>query len=221
MSLNPAHNNQTRDLDIKHLQNVQEALYNDYAWTMLRAQRDQGVQAGQRFYGVPSDMHIDRIEEVHFRYGNEWIQLQNGIGDEEYFRWDSDLGITSYPCERWKIWEGEEIELWPIPATNQDPVSLDGTLRIKGIRDLKPLVADTDRADLDDWLIIYTAAAERLEYDNKKLAKVMFTKAERLYMRLRGQMEKRGSFKMFQGGDDLGKGLRGPPRVQYVNVNRP
>lgn len=217
LSLNPAHGAQTRDLDVKLLQNTQELLYDDYNWPHLSVERQMPAQAGQRFYGPPADVSIDAIDHIEFRYGTEWRTLLYGIGPEQYSTWDSDLDVQSWPVVRWKIWEDEQIELWPIPANDQDPTSKDGTLKVIGYRNLAPLVADSDLCDLDDWLIVYTAAAERLAMDDKKGAVTIRKKAERRYFDLKAQLQKQGSFGLFQGSSTSGRRLlRGPARVQYV-----
>lgn len=221
LSLNPANNSQTFDSDVLLLQNVQRSLYENFNWPHLRVRRDVAIQAGQRYFAPPADIHIDRIERIQFRYGIEWLDLTYGIGPAEFSMWDSDKNIASWPVERWQLFEGEQIEVWPIPASNQDPVSLDGTLRFIGIRDLKPMVAMSDLCELDSDLIVFTAAGERLTDSKSPRANLVLKKANTLYAKRTGQLVKTDNFQMFRQGPPSGKHLRGPPRVQYVNVNRP
>ena len=46
ISLNPAHNRQQRDVQVKMLQRKQEWLWNDFAWPHLRVERFIDLQAG-------------------------------------------------------------------------------------------------------------------------------------------------------------------------------
>ena len=67
LSLNPAHNPQNRDTQIATLQRVQETMWADFAWPHLRVERAIDVQAGQRYYDMPGDLDIDRIEKIEIR----------------------------------------------------------------------------------------------------------------------------------------------------------
>ncbi len=55
----------------------------------------------------------------------------------------------------------ERLEIWPVPDTADD-------LYVEGKRNLTDLLVDADTCDLDDQLIIMTAAAEMLARENKK-----------------------------------------------------
>lgn len=221
LSLNPAHNNQTRDHHVRMLQMEQEALYDEFTWPHLRVERKMAVQANERYYDPPSDMHIDRIERIEFRYGLEWLKLTYGIDASQYSMWNSDLGIASWPVARWRRWNGnegdtgEQIELWPIPAQNGDATTLDGYLKFIGIRNLAPLVDDADRADLDDQLIVLPAAIKILASSGQKDAQIEMSRLQRRYDRMKARLSKREPFGLFQGTGADRKPLRGPPRVAY------
>lgn len=214
LSLNPAHNNQWRDTHVYLLQREQEMLWEEFTWPHLRVERQIAVQAGQRFMAPPADLKLDRIERLEFRYGLEWLKMTYGIGAVQYSLWNSDLDIRSWPVARWKIVENEMIELWPIPSNNADPVTLDGNIKFWGIRNLKPLVDDNDRADLDDHLIVLPVAIKHLEAYGKADSKLLISQLQRRLQKLRGELSKTGPIKLFGGTGEDRKHLRGPPRVQ-------
>ena len=215
LSLNPAHNAQWDDHQTIALQRAQESAWDEFNWPHLRVERLVAVQAGQRYMAPPCDIRIDRVEELQFRYGIEWCNLVYGIEAPQYAAWDSETDQRSWPVARWKLHEDEQIEVWPIPSNNQDPTgSLDGTYKFIGIRNLRPLVADTDRADLDEWLIVLPAAIRWLEASGKADAPRVSKQLSSRLMRLRGQLVKRRSFSLFSS-HQRGRPLQGPPRVQY------
>src|SRR5687768_15035077 len=79
-----------RDVIINILQRQQRRLWEDSDWPFLRVRRDVVVQAGQRYYDLPTDMTLERVERVEFKHGNLWEPLYYGIGAEQYNRYDSD-----------------------------------------------------------------------------------------------------------------------------------
>jgi hypothetical protein len=194
-SLNPAHNNQVRDKQIKFLQSTQEWLWADFTWPHLRVFRNYKLQAGEYLYDISSDFDIDRIEKIEVKFGGRWCRLEPGIDAIHYRLHDTELGQRSTPVRRWRIAENEQIEVWPIPDTNGDPTLLEGYLKVTGIRRLRPLVADADRCDLDDQLI-YLYAAAKAEPDSHA-GKFALNLANKRLARLKGNLTPRRQFKMF------------------------
>lgn len=197
LSLNPAHNAQTRLSQVKLLQRVQERLWEDFRWPHLRVERQVAIQAGQRYYSPPADMLIDNIERLELFTDGNWRPLVPGIGGPEYSCWNSDLNERAWPPRKWNIHEGEEIEIWPISDKNAEADTRDGYLKFTGIRDLKPLVADTDRADLDDRMIVLFAAAETLAASGAKDAQLKLDLANDRYRRMAGRLTKKVTINMF------------------------
>jgi hypothetical protein len=218
LSTNPAQNAQVRDSQVNLLQRVQEWLWEDFDWTHLRVDRQIPVQAGQRFYDPPADIPLDRIQSIAVRYGDIWTTLCPEITDTNYIVYDSDLDQRGWPVQRWKIHENEMVELWPIPDSNGDPVSTEGMLRFRGIRNLSPLVNDDDLCDLDARLIVLYAAAEFLAGAKAPDAQVKKTTADRLYSKLRGNLMPDKTFKMFGRSEKRTRLLKGMPTVYYRTV---
>jgi hypothetical protein len=215
LSLNPAHNAQNRSSQVAMLQAEQERLWDDFDWPHLRVERQVPVQAGQRYYDTPEDMLVDRIERIEVFRDGGWYSLDAGIDGCHYSAWNSDLDERSWPPRRWKIHEDEDIEIWPIPDTNADETTMEGMLKFIGIRNLNPLVDDSDRADLDDDMLVNFVAANMLAATGAKDAKLKLDAANSRYARLRGRMSPRTRTSMF------GIGQPKPPKRLFVTTYRP
>lgn len=218
---NAAHNSSVRDNQVRLLQRVQEYLYDEAQWPHLRVERDLDLQAGQRYYDPPTDVNLDRIECLELRYGDQFVPVEYGINREHLSVWDSDKDERSWPVERWQIYEDEQLEFWPIPAADMDPVSLEGRIRITGIRNLRPLVEDDDRADLDDRLIVLYAAAETLAAQNSPDASLKLAAAQERKKILLGNLTKTKAFKLFGGSQGYQWRPKGPPLVHYRDKQVP
>lgn len=215
LSLNPAHNAQNRSAQVAQLQAEQERLWADFDWPHLRVERMVQVQAGQRYYDTPEDIAVDRIERIEIFRDGGWYKMEAGIDGCEYSAHNSDLDERSWPPRRWKIHEDEDIEIWPIPDTNGDATTLDGTLKFIGIRNLNPLVDDSDRADLDDEMLVGYVAAGILAASGAKDARLKLDAANARYARLRGNMSPREKVSMFGIGEP-----RLPRRI-FITSYRP
>jgi len=141
-----------RDVLIKALQRQQRRLWEDHDWKFLRVHRDVVLSAGQRYYNIPSDLTLERIEKVEFKYGNRWVPVEYGIGQPQLDQYDSDRDIRALPIQRWQEYENDQYEIWPISSQDGTATPPNYVLRFWGYRKLKPLVAESDRADLDDIL---------------------------------------------------------------------
>lgn len=153
------------------LKRTQEMLYDDYDWPFLRKifpLRD--LSAGERYYDFPSDLNVERIEQVHLWYSGLPKPLTRGISVAEYAIYDSNSDIQQEPAMRWDVfWTGvrEQYEIWPIPVTNSQQI------QFTGIRKLRTMVSDSDVADIDDLAIVLTCAAEILrKQENESAADV-------------------------------------------------
>jgi hypothetical protein len=197
LSFNTAHNSQDHDRQVSHIQRTQEWLWEDFDWPLLRVERRLALAAGQRYYTFPDDVHIDRIKKMEVFFDSTYRPLYAGIDAEHYSAYNSDLDERQWPPQRWKIAEDENLEIWPIPDANADPVTLEGTVKVTGIRNLKPLVAGADVADLDDRMIVLFCAAEYLAASGGKDANMKLEQANKRYAKLRGAQMPRKIFTMF------------------------
>lgn len=205
-----------REVLIKVIQRQQRRLWEDHDWTFLRVDRDVAVQAGQRYYNFPADMTLERIERVEFKWDDRWHKLEYGIGATQYDQYDSDRDVRSWPIYRWKEAENNQVEVWPIPSLNGSLQPLQGALRFTGIRALRPLVQESDRADLDDTLLVLYSAAEILAREKASDAGLKLQMAEQHYRRLKSRGAKRDVISL--SGDEERFMLRGPKTIAVQNV---
>lgn len=190
LSQNPAHNASVRDQHVALLQAKQQELWEDYDWPHLRVYPQAPTAAGQRYYDFTSQIPIDRLENIEYRWGDDWAPLVYGIGVEQYNTWDSDRDERSEPVTHWRIYQDDQVELWPIPVSSGDATTLDGYLRLTGIRALRPLVADEDRADIDDRLLVLSVAGDIKAARGADDAPLTLKKAEDRMKRLIGNVSK-------------------------------
>lgn len=168
------------------LARAQQLLYDDYDWPFLRERFVLQLNAGQRYYTMPAGLNIERIEETYLYYGTLPRPMERGIEEEDFASFNSDNGVMADPALKWDVrWTGtsEQIEIWPIPASQNNMV-------FRGIRNLRPLLADADVCDIDDQVIVLTCAGELLAKSDSSssamLVKLAGNRLERLKSRMRG-----------------------------------
>jgi hypothetical protein len=192
------------------LARIQRTLWLDYAWPHLRVDRDINLAAGQRYYDFPTDLPLDRVEQVAVKWSGRWHGLARGIDVGLYNAYDSDIDTRTDPVLRWAPYEEAQFEVWPMPATDGAQ-----TVRISGIRNLRPLVEDDDTCDLDSDMIVLSAAAELSADAKSPRAQALQSRAQQLYAKLRQRSERNDSgVFVLGGGEPPARGdRRGPPLV--------
>ena len=228
-SMNPALGRQMRETIVKLIQRHQRRLWDDYTWPQLRVRRYLRLQAGQRYMQPPPDMKIDRIESVSLSWGQVWVPLVYGINHQNYSEFNSPEKIRSSPVVSWMISEDEQIEVWPVPGDDGDlppnppeydvhgevPPNYTNWLMVTGIRDLRPLIKEDDKADMDDQLLTLYVAAELLARANAPDAGSKLQQASQRLFRLRGNMEKRRNFTLAGGAGRPQFWPRGPAPIPW------
>lgn len=179
-STNPALGQNARAGLVRTLQRVQTHLYNDFDWPHMIVDRDVSLQAGQRYYGFPSDLTYERIQTAKAKLGTQWLNLGFGVGTDELSIYDSDNDIRGTPVQRWAMHEISQFEVWPIPSEAS-------TLRFRGIKVLGSLLNDADTCDLDSDLILLFAAGELLDQQKNPRSGGVMRAANALYNKLKGQ----------------------------------
>lgn len=193
------------------LRRTQETLYDDYDWPHLRVEKKLDLQAGQRYYDMPSGLSFDRIEDIKLRYNGVYIEIERGIKFEDYSSFDSNAATPdrSEPALKWDVrhtGSSEQIEIWPIPSSN------DQDLYFTGTKTLGALVQESDTADLDDRLIVLFAAAEILSRQKSNDAQAKLELAnKRLRTLQKNSMKKRKVSQIGLRGHY--KGVRGNIRI--------
>ena len=225
LSLSAQHNINVRDPHIALIQREQERLYGEFDWPHLVVERFIPMQAGQRFYDpkvsfdemgrAKDDIHIERIAQVDVKTDNEWFRLATGIGAAEYAAHDSFLDQRAWPTRRWRLYEDEMIEVWPVPDQDADPATQNGYLRITGVRKLRPLAQNGDRLDLDDQMVVLFAAATLLAASGAKDAQLKLEAANRRFSFVKGRLVPTQGFRMF------GIGERPLPKRPFISRYKP
>ena len=121
------------------------------------------------------------------------------------------------PVQRWDVKDtgtGAQIEVWPIPASNG------GSLRFTGIRNLAPLIQNSDTMDLDDQMVVNFVAAEMMASRNDKAASSKLAKAKARRETLQGRVMKsrRNTLNLAGRPMDGSSCERRPPLVAYVRT---
>lgn len=208
-----------RDVIINILQRQQRRLWEDYDWPFLRVKKDIAAQTNSRYYDFPDVLTLERVETVEFKESaSQWRRLYYGIGQRELNTSDNDAGSTGWPLEHWDTTENDQFEVWPIPSNNGTLSPPNGVIRFTGIRNLRPLVSESDVADLDDTLLVLYTAAEILAREKGSDAALKLQMAERHYTRLKNREDKGETFSM--AGNRQGRMPRGPKiiAIQYVQT---
>ena len=180
----------TQEMMLTLLERVQRRLWSEWSWPFLQVKRDISLAVGQRYYDMPSDVALERIERAEVKDGGLWRRLIWGISDSDYSAYDSDQDTRSWPPLKWDAYEGDQLEIWPTPSQGVNATTGNGTLRLRGVKTLSVLVALDDRADLDDQLIVLFAAAELLARQKSGDAQLKLAQANAHFQRLKARLSK-------------------------------
>lgn len=220
-SANPSANqDKVRQLNAL-IRRKQAFYYDDFNWSFVYGYQDFFVSAGQRYYAVPSQFNYDGIDNVHYYYSSQWIELGKDIEPQDYTVYDSDADERSDPVLKYdfrdQISVGSgvdlQIELWPIPSINGS--STNGVVRVEGRKKMPPLVADTDRLVLDSVLIESACLADLLARQKSSDAGSKLRDAEIRYNTLRANDPKRKTITMGISSSEVGSG-RFPLDIRVV-----
>lgn len=215
LSLAPAANIQVRDPHILLIQREQERLWEDFNWPHMRIYPTIPLQSGQHIYALPDNLSMDRVETIEVYDGGRWKPLRPEITDRDFETYETSLDQRSWPAEAWRANADDDIEIWPIPDQNANPATLEGTLRVTGIRNLSTFVAVGDTADLDGRLLSLYVAAGILAAAGANDAQLKFEAANKLYTKLKGKQTKTQSFNLFSTTSRYASRLgRGPRKYQ-------
>ena len=180
----------TQEMMLTLLERVQRRLWSEWSWPFLQVKRDISLAVGQRYYDMPSDVSLERIERAEVKDGGSWHRLIWGISEDEYTAYDSDQDTRSWPPLKWDAYEGDQLEVWPLPSQGVNATTGNGTLRLRGVKTLSALIALDDMADLDDQLIVLFAAAELLARQKSGDAQLKLAQANAHFQRLKARLSK-------------------------------
>ena len=167
MSTNPAVGASANTRLKTVLNRVYESLYRSYEWPHLKYVAPRiALAAGQRFYDFPIAISHERLMSVTAWNGPTEYPISPGIGRKEYAQFDSVNDVRFETPLRYDLRATTagitQIEIWPVPATNNFE------LEITGVRKCPKLVNSVDLCLLDGTMIVLFAAADILAPVNKE-----------------------------------------------------
>jgi hypothetical protein len=152
------------------LQSKQYLLSTIRDWPFMDHRWDVVLIPGSRYVNFPTadnrgtaaSINTERPFQVTVLFQQLFIDVDYGIGPEQFNIRNSDLNEAEDPIQRWdfatnigETVNSDQFEVWPIPVTQQ-------TLRFDAQRQPHTLVNGTDKAEFDDMLMVYMVAAELL-----------------------------------------------------------
>ena len=191
------------------LRRTQETLYYDFDWPFLRVYEYEQLQPGERVYTWPQNVKLEYVRQLYDQWGERWTPIGYGINFQ--LRNEYQPGETSDPVLAWQEVGPDQYEIIPTPSTSR-------YMAIVGYRTLDPLVADTDKAVLDDNMIVLFYAAEFLQRNKMADAQAKLAQAQRLKASLQGRLvsDKRRNVTALVGGvSPNAVYLPGPTRQPY------
>ena len=188
------------------LKRIQETYYEDFDWPHLKIYREEAVNAGQNIYTFNSDIDSRRIYGTWVVDNGSWSSLKFGITPELYNSSDPENGETGTVPLCWDYAENNQFEIWPVPSDST-------RVRFRVMKQLAPLVAGSDKCELDSNLLILTAAAELLARAKSSDAQLKLSIATSHYNRLKGRHSQN---RMFINGQPDFK-----PRAQGRSIRVP
>jgi hypothetical protein len=160
------------------LRSQQNILWQRYEWPHLRCHKTFTLSAGQRYYDVPEGINFGRIAEVQVYWSGRPEPVGRGIGFSDYAVFNPDLDERADPVRKWDLVRvapaATQIEVWPVPGVNGVPVG------IRSVTNLRQFNADADVCDLDDDLIVYEVAVQKLMAEESPAARRVKEQAEYL-----------------------------------------
>jgi len=179
-------------------------LCEEYDWTHLDTSKESSfsrkqLQAGQSTYNLPTSMNPQRITGAWVKWGSVWTPLNYGISYDNFTASNPDADQRSDPITNWAFVEGDQFEVWPVPAT--DGVA-DGNNEVAfdGQRLPEQLTGDDSRMDMDDILVSLMVATEILAGNEQdKAAQLKAQAAASRLERLRANMGSQKRIRMGLG----------------------
>lgn len=166
-----------KDASVNTLLSNAQKLYSTIRdWPFLQAKWDVACAAGSRYKtfpvtdirGTAAALNRERPFNLSVLFNRIYIPLEYGIGNDEFVHRNSDLLEAMDPIQRWRIATNvaestntDQFEIWPIPISAQ-------TVRFTGERQLASLSAETDKADLDDLLLVYSVSLDLLSRNDER-----------------------------------------------------
>ena len=187
-STNPALGLARTGIYKQYLERTQKRLYEDFNWPQLIVDREQTLQKGERYYTFPADLDFSKINRAWVYWNNNWNPIKCGFDPVTYNDSNPALNTRSDPIQVWRYYETNQFEVWPMPAASSQ------VIRFRGMKTLDRLTADSDRAVLDDTLLVLYSAAELLARSKAEDAPAKLSQAQNHYLKLKSRLIKSQPF---------------------------
>lgn len=136
------------------IRNGQEQLYLQYDFVELKKTYEVATGSNQSFYDYPPNCNVERLNELSVLWSGRYIQLTEGIKLEQ-----RNIALSGIPTHYERR---DQIEIYPVPNTNAY------TLRFEYIKELTPLVQNSDRVSIPSELVFLHALTNAKKYYGKK-----------------------------------------------------
>lgn len=209
--------NTSRGIDhLEHIKQVITRIYKtlaeDYDWQHLELKRDSSVsrkllQAGSRYYNFPTAVNPMKITGMWVKWGTSWLPVDYGITYADRTAFDpDDSDVRVDPIRKWMFYNGDQFEVWPLPATN-GTADGENEVAFEGQKVVEDLTSTSSRLDMDDHLVVLMAAAELLaETKQPEIAQIKGAAAMARLARVRANMGGRTRVRMGIGVVNEGAG---------------
>lgn len=192
---------------------VYRTLYLKHDWDHLKKLFPKiTLNAGQRYYDVPTGLEFDRILEAKVWWNGSALPVERGIEFSDYEVYNPELNERTAPIVKWDVrWmtTKEQLEVWPLPDTTAQYFQFHGLQRID------PLVSATDKCLLDSDMVVAFAAAELLKAQKSDDADAKLQMANELYRTLTIRAGAAGgkSYQIGVGSGEEGRRPRAEVRI--------
>ena len=142
---------------IKYLiQRTQYELWTSFQWPQLIIRRDILTDIGQQSYRYPSEIDFDQVREMWYYHPRQerGYKIEFGVPEECITVDNANTREGPVPMY-WDVFDEARFRVWPSSSEQ-------GTIKVKGMRYLDPLVDDDDSCTLDPTLIVLRVAEELL-----------------------------------------------------------
>lgn len=179
-------------------------------WPTMILRRDIAASPGQYIYEYPTDLGFHQIREVFWapNASIRWTPIEFGIPEECYSAQTGGNTTAGVRGLFWDVSDETHFRVWPTPNNTS-------TIRLKGMKPLLPLVADSDVCTLDPTAIVLFSAVELLSRAKAADTDEKAKKAQRHLQKLLGN-DITAKMKVSTLGATRRPHMTGRPYIDYI-----
>lgn len=186
------------------LSNKQKYLSYLYDFVDLELRVAVTATAATRTFNFPTSLDVNRPVKIFTKLTVQdlWRPMDYGVDEPELSLFNSDAGVTADPIRKWQFYGvdgsgNRKVQVWPIPTTDQ-------YLLVDGQIVLPSLAVDSDKAAIDDLMLVLFVAADRLTRTDQSDASTKLQQAQTIAVSLSRTSPKRDPV-FSLGGDRYGQ----------------